>query len=219
MTADRQGGEAVEVEAVARELAAPYGDRSNWQPHRERAAKIIAALDAVRSSGSAAQNHEETMGHDQADAEFWRDIERERRSPQDEDHEVVSRLYLLLALFDRRDGSELGYLVRAAREGYEREVDESDAWEEFDARWNRYSSSERLQLRFTPSPERDTRAETVAEIVAWLLEEAKRPITAVDDAELIGMARDSMRVIARRIDLKFGPAKHKSPRRARMAER
>jgi hypothetical protein len=61
------------------------------------------------------------------------------------------RLYVLLALFDTRDGSELADLVRAAREGWERshpDMAEDDAWAEFDARWAR-RSDERYYLRRT----------------------------------------------------------------------
>lgn len=62
------------------------------------------------------------------------------------------RLYLLLALFDRRGRSALDDLVQLAREGYERsgpDMNEDDAWAPFDARWARWdarSSAERLEL-------------------------------------------------------------------------
>jgi hypothetical protein len=55
-------------------------------------------------------------------------------------------LYVLLALFDRRDGTPLADIIRAAREGWEREDTEDDAWAEFDARWDRYTSAERLEM-------------------------------------------------------------------------
>lgn len=48
------------------------------------------------------------------------------------------RLYVLLALFDTRDGSVRANLVRAAREGWERsgpDMQEDGAWDEFDALW------------------------------------------------------------------------------------
>lgn len=50
------------------------------------------------------------------------------------------KMYLLLALFDTRDGSERAELVRSAREGYERahpDMDEPGAWAEFDRLWAR----------------------------------------------------------------------------------
>jgi hypothetical protein len=57
------------------------------------------------------------------------------------------RMYCLLALFDTRDGGYIADLVRAAREGYEREdMGEDDAWDEFDTLWHEYSPTERLQL-------------------------------------------------------------------------
>lgn len=56
------------------------------------------------------------------------------------------RFYLLLALFDTRDGTLLADLVRSAREGFEREVDEPDAWDEFDRLWMSRTSAERLEL-------------------------------------------------------------------------
>ena len=58
------------------------------------------------------------------------------------------RLYLLLALFDKRDGTLLSDVVRSAREGYERiqpGMDEADAWAEFDSLWNSHTSRERLE--------------------------------------------------------------------------
>lgn len=48
------------------------------------------------------------------------------------------RLYLLLAMFDRRDGTPMSNLVQAAREGWERshtDMDEDDAWSRFDSFW------------------------------------------------------------------------------------
>lgn len=72
------------------------------------------------------------------------------------------RLYLLLALFDRRGGSALDGLVQLAREGYERsgsEMNEDDAWAPFDAQWNALSSSERLGL-VAAREEPATRVET-----------------------------------------------------------
>jgi hypothetical protein len=57
------------------------------------------------------------------------------------------RLYMALALIDRRDGTWFAGLVRAAREGYERAgMGEDHAWAEFDALWHRKSSAERLRL-------------------------------------------------------------------------
>lgn len=57
------------------------------------------------------------------------------------------RLYLLLALFDKRDGSVIGDLVQTAREGYEREgMGEADAWAHFDHIWLSYTSAQRLEL-------------------------------------------------------------------------
>lgn len=70
--------------------------------------------------------------------------------------EPDDRLYVLLALFDRRDGSPLGDLVRAAREGFERshpdmgEEDNRLAWEEFDHLWESYDQDERLALTKPP---------------------------------------------------------------------
>jgi hypothetical protein len=49
------------------------------------------------------------------------------------------RLYVLLALFDRRDGTALSDLVQAAREGWERshpDMAEDNAWDEFDRLWD-----------------------------------------------------------------------------------
>lgn len=62
----------------------------------------------------------------------------------------ADRLYLLLALFDRRDGSVLADLVRSAREGYERCGFEPDAWDEFDRLWDSMDSVQRGRLRFAP---------------------------------------------------------------------
>lgn len=48
------------------------------------------------------------------------------------------RLYVLLALFDTRDGSYMADLVRSAREGWERshpDMGEDSAWDEFDHLW------------------------------------------------------------------------------------
>lgn len=59
------------------------------------------------------------------------------------------RLYLLLALFDRRDGTPLADLVHVAREGYERShlsMGEPNAWDHFDSLWNFYTSEERIAL-------------------------------------------------------------------------
>lgn len=56
------------------------------------------------------------------------------------------RLYLLLALFDRRDGSALGDLVQMAREAYEREATEPDAWDLFDRTWGNLTSGQRLAM-------------------------------------------------------------------------
>lgn len=45
------------------------------------------------------------------------------------------RLYVLLARFDKRDGSPLADLVQAAREGWERshtDMAEDSAWDDFD---------------------------------------------------------------------------------------
>jgi hypothetical protein len=56
------------------------------------------------------------------------------------------RFYLLLALFDRRDGTAISDFVQEGREAYEREGFEADAWERFDALWNRLTSKERLSL-------------------------------------------------------------------------
>lgn len=61
-------------------------------------------------------------------------------------HDAAWRFYLLLALFDRRDGTAISDLVQAAREGYERQDYEDDAWQQFDAHWNRLTSDERLKL-------------------------------------------------------------------------
>lgn len=61
------------------------------------------------------------------------------------DKDEAFRLYLLLALFDRRDGTYTANLVQTAREGYERSgMDEDDAWREFDALWDSSDSSDRL---------------------------------------------------------------------------
>jgi hypothetical protein len=62
------------------------------------------------------------------------------------------RLYLLLALFDRRDGSQLADLVQSVREGFERshpdmgESENRHAWDEFDRLWDSYDQHERLAL-------------------------------------------------------------------------
>lgn len=56
------------------------------------------------------------------------------------------RFYLLLALFDRRDGSAIGDLVQMAREAYEREDSEEDAWDDFDRTWANMTSGQRLGL-------------------------------------------------------------------------
>jgi hypothetical protein len=65
------------------------------------------------------------------------------------------RMYCLLALFDTRDGGYIADLVRAAREGYEREdMGEDDAWDDFDTLWHEYGPAERLRLAgrsFAPS--------------------------------------------------------------------
>lgn len=64
------------------------------------------------------------------------------------------RLYTALAFFDTRDGSFEADLVRAAREGYERsqpEMNEPDAWVEFDRLLDRHREamgpSNNLDLR------------------------------------------------------------------------
>lgn len=59
------------------------------------------------------------------------------------------RLYVLLALFDTRDGTLLAELVSRAREGWERshpDMNEEGAWDDFDRLWNSRTSSERLDL-------------------------------------------------------------------------
>lgn len=74
----------------------------------------------------------------------WRPVERTIDPEAGGD-----RLYNLLALFDTRDGTQLADLVRSAREGWERSgpsMQEDGAWEEFDARWGRFTSEERLEL-------------------------------------------------------------------------
>jgi hypothetical protein len=49
------------------------------------------------------------------------------------------RLYRALALVDRRDGSDLAHVIRAAREGWERsDMAEPGAFDEFDARIERF---------------------------------------------------------------------------------
>jgi hypothetical protein len=58
----------------------------------------------------------------------------------EERDEDGQRLYVLLAYFDTRDGSPMAELVRSAREGWERshpDMDEDDAWAEFDRLWSR----------------------------------------------------------------------------------
>lgn len=50
------------------------------------------------------------------------------------------RLYMLLALYDDRDGTYMADLVQAAREGWERshpDMAEASAWDEFDRLWER----------------------------------------------------------------------------------
>ena len=59
------------------------------------------------------------------------------------------RLYVLLALFDTRDGSPVADLVQTAREGWERsyiDMAEDNAWAAFDRLWHSYTSQERLSL-------------------------------------------------------------------------
>lgn len=56
------------------------------------------------------------------------------------------RFYLLLALFDRRDGSVIGDLVHLAREAYECEDHEPDAWDHFDRTWGNLTSGQRLEM-------------------------------------------------------------------------
>lgn len=59
------------------------------------------------------------------------------------------RLYNVLALFDVRDGSPLSRMIQAAREGYERshpDMDEEDAWAEFDAWWSSFTMNQRTKM-------------------------------------------------------------------------
>lgn len=54
------------------------------------------------------------------------------------------RLYVLLGLFDRRRGTDMDDIVRAAREGWERshpDMNEADAWAEFDALFAAHSDA------------------------------------------------------------------------------
>lgn len=70
------------------------------------------------------------------------------RGNEDRD-EDGQRLYCLLALFDTRDRSVLADMVRAAREGWERshpDMDEDDAWDEFDRIWSHYTPRQRAAL-------------------------------------------------------------------------
>lgn len=65
------------------------------------------------------------------------------------EHNEGFRLYVLLALFDRRDGTPLADMVQAAREGFERshpDMAEDDAWATFDRLWESYTSPQRLEL-------------------------------------------------------------------------
>ena len=108
-----QGGEAAEVKAVARALSVYFdggpGETDNWM---EAAPTVIAALDAVRSSGSAAQvevgpgrrpfdpskvappSGSAAQNHEHSWQCVWRcrhcDLVQPpaARSPQDEDHEA-----------------------------------------------------------------------------------------------------------------------------------
>jgi hypothetical protein len=58
-TSDPVGGREAKIEAVARALQVIAGDQLfPWADHREEAEAAIAALDALSSSGSAAQNQE-----------------------------------------------------------------------------------------------------------------------------------------------------------------
>lgn len=109
-------------------MSGPLGDLHSARVLAARAAEAVAKAEGrcVRSSADAA------IAFDARD-------------------EAGQRLYVLLALFDRRDGSALADLVQTAREGWERshpDMDEADAWREFDAIWSSFTSSERLDLRF-----------------------------------------------------------------------
>lgn len=68
------------------------------------------------------------------------------------------RLYLLLALFDAREPSWLGDIVRAAREGYERCDFEEDAWAKFDRLWDQHDSRERIDA---------CNADLLARLMGW----------------------------------------------------
>lgn len=61
------------------------------------------------------------------------------------------RLYVLLALFDTRDGSPLADVIQAAREGWERshpDMAEDDAWDQFDRLWAAFREDDtRNQVR------------------------------------------------------------------------
>ena len=88
---DPVGGREAEREAVGRALAEYHdGDQDDWTTWRRSADLAIDALDAVRSSGSAAQNQEDYWRHRaERNAEAYDRLEAEAaRSPQDEDPRI-----------------------------------------------------------------------------------------------------------------------------------
>ena len=114
--------------------------------------------------------------------------ERARAALAVREPENNERLYLLLALFDRRDGAALSDLVRAAREGYERsgpEMQGEDAWAEFDALWNRLDSQGRLGLAAREEPPEDLLHELAgvsAQQTASLIARLRRELAAAREA-------------------------------------
>jgi hypothetical protein len=69
------------------------------------------------------------------------------------------RLYDVLALFDFRDDSYTGHLVKAAREGWERSaMGEPNAWREFDEQWNDAPSEDRVRFALEYCEENANRA-------------------------------------------------------------
>jgi hypothetical protein len=107
------GGREAEIEAVARAISPEafeghYASRPGRDLALRRARDAITALDAVRSSGSAAQNQEgcdcdEPLGGHRDDCPQWGDNPAQNQeprsvlldtvigrhvSPQDEDHEA-----------------------------------------------------------------------------------------------------------------------------------
>ena len=96
---------------------------------------------------------------------------RETSMERERVYAELDRLYLLLALFDRRDGTYIADLVRSAREGFERsapDMAEDDAWGEFDRLWARRDSAAAV-VPVTPTTENPYRGQPLylEKCVVW----------------------------------------------------